>query len=109
MKIFSKENALQYQQWGDRCDSWVMVDEAELSVKLERMPPGTAEQKHYHKEARQFFFILRGTAIFEIEDEKISVDPDQGIHIQPRIKHKIYNGGERDLEFILSSQPSTKN
>ena len=109
MKIFSKEHALQYQQWGDRCESWVMVDEEGLLVKLERMPAGTAEQKHYHKQSRQFFFILKGKAIFEINEEQVALEQDQGVHIHPLVRHKICNAGDSDLEFILSSQPSTKN
>jgi mannose-6-phosphate isomerase-like protein (cupin superfamily) len=109
MTIVSKENALQYQQWGDHCDSWILVDEETLSVKLERMPPATAEQKHFHSLAGQFFFILKGRAVFEINEEKILVETDHGIHIRPLIKHKICNQEETDLEFILSSQPSTRN
>ena len=109
MNIVSRENALQYQQWGDRCESWNMVDEEAFSVKLEQMPPGTSEQKHYHRLASQFFFILKGRAVFEIEDEIVSADTGQGIHIRPLVKHKIRNEEETGLEFILSSQPSTRN
>ena len=105
----SRDNALRYQQWGDHCDSWAMVDEETLSVKLERMPPGTSEQKHFHQSANQFFFILKGKAIFEINDKKIMVNAQQGIHIRPMEKHKICNAEDEDLEFILSSQPSTRN
>ncbi|MBS1565558.1 MAG: cupin domain-containing protein, partial [Bacteroidetes bacterium] len=80
MELLSRESCLEHYQWGDACDGWSLVDEPSLSVKLERMPPHTAEQLHYHERARQFFFILRGEAIFEIENERIAVPAQKGIH-----------------------------
>jgi mannose-6-phosphate isomerase-like protein (cupin superfamily) len=104
-----KENALKHYQWGEACDGWNLVDENMLSVKLERMPPNTAEQKHFHRQAQQFFFILKGEAVFEIGDEKFLVKTNHGIHIEPMQEHRIINETHSDLEFILSSQPSTSN
>ncbi len=73
------------------------------------MPPGTSEALHYHQYAQQFFFILKGTASFEIETESIIVEAQEGIHIPAGKKHRISNPAGEDLEFILSSQPSTKD
>lgn len=103
----SKYEPLQHYQWGDACDGWNLVDETSLSIKQERMPAGTSEAWHYHQYAQQFFFILEGTATFEIEDEAIVVKAQEGIHIQPGQKHRISNQSATDLVFILSSQPST--
>lgn len=109
MNVVSKSNALKHYQWGENCDGWNMVDESSLSVKLERMPPHTAEQKHLHQHAQQFFFILKGEAVFEIQQERVYVKSDQGIHIKDGLEHRILNESNEDLEFILSSQPSTYN
>jgi mannose-6-phosphate isomerase-like protein (cupin superfamily) len=109
MKIASKDNPLKHYQWGDNCDGWNLVDESSLSVKLERMPPHTAEQKHFHEKAQQFFYILKGEAVFEIERERITVKQEQGIYLKPGKLHKIINENDEDLEFLLSSQPSTAN
>lgn len=107
MNIVSKNNPLKHYHWGDGCDGWNLVDESSLSVKLERMPPHTAEQKHFHEKAQQFFFILKGEAVFEIQRERITVKKEQGIHIRPGKLHQIMNESNEDLEFLLSSQPST--
>jgi len=109
MRILSSETALSHQYWGDLCESWVWVDEDSLSVKREKMPAGKSEQIHYHKKARQFFYILRGRAVFEINQERFTVETGQGIYIRPLEKHKISNEGETELEFILSSAPSTRD
>lgn len=99
---------LKHYQWGNACDGWNLADNAALSVKQERMPAGTAEALHYHQFAQQFFFILKGTATFEIEGETIIVNEQEGIHIQAGKKHRISNTTASAIEFILSSQPSTE-
>jgi mannose-6-phosphate isomerase-like protein (cupin superfamily) len=123
--------------WGEQCDGWNLVDSPELSVKMERMPPHTAEQEHFHQFARQFFFILKGTAViyfagvylekipsnekplmmglrpavpwtaFDTEEGRVELNPQEGLEIRPGLRHRIENEGEEDLEFILCSQPST--
>jgi mannose-6-phosphate isomerase-like protein (cupin superfamily) len=109
MKVVSKHNPVKHYQWGNTCDGWNLVDENSLSVKQEKMPAGTSETKHYHQYAQQFFYILTGTATFEVATELIEVNAGQGLHIPPTIKHKIINNTLQDLEFLLCSQPSTIN
>lgn len=103
----SIQNPLKHYQWGDACDGWNFVDETSLSVKQEKMPTGTSEALHYHQHAQQFFFMLKGSAMFEIENENIIVNEQEGIHIQAGKKHRIINHTSSAIEFILSSQPST--
>ena len=107
--VVSKYQPLKYYQWGNVCDSWDLVDNSGLSVKQELMPPGTSEQLHYHQLSQQFFFILKGTATFEVEGKQIEVSVHQGWQIHAGEKHRIINKGNINLEFILCSQPSIKN
>jgi mannose-6-phosphate isomerase-like protein (cupin superfamily) len=106
--IIDKVNALHYL-WGNNCDSWVLNDTPELSIKLESMPPGTKEMLHYHEKAQQFFFILKGTASFYSDDKKHILAPQQGITVLPDQKHFIANETDGVLEFLVISQPSTHN
>ncbi len=107
MTKVSTDQPLKHYPWGDGCDGWNFVDEPSFSVKQEKMPAGTAEALHYHKHAQQFFFILKGVVSFEIDTELITVNEQEGIHIPAGKKHRILNQTTADLEFILSSQPST--
>jgi mannose-6-phosphate isomerase-like protein (cupin superfamily) len=109
MAITSKYDPLRHYQWGDACDGWILVDTEALSVKQERMPAHTAEALHYHKQSQQFFFILKGIATFEVEGKSFTVQAEHGFHINAGEKHRIINNMAEDLEFILSSQPSTNN
>lgn len=107
IQAVSKTNPLKHYIWGKGCDGWNFVDQPNLSVKQERMPAGTAEALHYHKHAQQFFFILSGTATFQIEDSTLSVRKGEGLHIEAGKKHRIINDTKEALEFILCSTPST--
>jgi len=107
MSLVSKQHHKGHYTWGDGCDGWILVDTTELSVKQERMPAFTAETLHYHQHAQQFFFILKGTAVFEVEGMVYTVATGQGFHIAAGKKHRIVNKSGEDLEFMLSSQPAT--
>ena len=107
MKI-DKNNSEHYK-WGNNCDGWKYLDRDNLSVIREKMPPDTAEVIHYHKTATQFFYILRGIATFNIGDKTFTINENEGIEIAPLKKHKISNQTKNDLEFIVISQPTTKN
>ena len=106
--VFSRDNCKEYYTWGDNCKGWTFIDDS-VSVKQESMPAGTREQRHYHEKAAQYFFILKGTATFEMEGDVIEAGAQKLIMIKPLQKHLISNNGEDDLEFILFSNPSTSN
>ncbi len=102
--ITSVENAEHYT-WGNACDGWHLLRTDSLSVIQERMPPGTAEQIRYHNRAQQVFYILSGTATFEVEGEMKMVNAGQSIHIPKGFKHRIQNNGAADLHFLVISEP----
>lgn len=106
--IKSKENS-QHYIWGNNCDSWILNDSQNLSVKQEMMPPGTSEKLHFHENSQQFFYILKGEAIFFINDEKHFVKTGESITIFAKSKHYISNESTVTLEFLVISNPSTNN
>lgn len=106
--IRSKNNSEHYI-WGDHCDSWVLKDTPGLSIKQEKMPSGTAEKLHFHKMASQFFYVLKGEAVFYVNDEKFSVKEGESISILPDVQHFIANEAIKDLEFLVISNPSINN
>ncbi|HEX2984678.1 MAG TPA: cupin domain-containing protein [Ignavibacteriales bacterium] len=106
MKAINESNAAHYK-WGDSCDGWHFLQTNDLAVIKEKMPPHTAERLHYHEKARQFFFILSGEAVFEIEGKRYKAAANEGMHIEPKAKHKIINESGSDLKFIVISQPES--
>lgn len=93
--------------WGEVCDGWHLLKTDSLSVIQERIPSGKGESLHFHHKSQQFFYILSGSATFEIEGEFFEINVNEGIHIKPMQKHKISNLGDEDLTFLVVSEPKS--
>lgn len=107
-KIATIETA-QKHMWATDCGSYTLVATDTLSVKQEVMKWGTRERLHKHIHAQQFFFVLKGIAVFYVDQERFEVSEGQGIQIDPGQQHYVENAGAKDLEFLVISQPSTIN
>jgi mannose-6-phosphate isomerase-like protein (cupin superfamily) len=103
----SKNNA-QHYTWGDGCDGWILLGQDKLSVIHERMPPGTSEVRHFHRVARQFFFVLRGNLTIEVNGRLIELSGEEGLEVAPGMVHQVMNRSDRDVEFLVISHPNTK-
>jgi quercetin dioxygenase-like cupin family protein len=99
---------VEHYQWGTACDGWRLLGSPSLTVIQERMPPHATETIHYHINAQQFFFILKGSLTFEVEKEVFVVKEGQGFHIVLQTIHKVMNNSEEDVHFLVISEPSTK-
>lgn len=106
MKI--SKNSAEHYIWGDQCDGWHLVKGADLSIIHERMPANTSEIKHYHEHARQFFFVLSGTATMIMDDQEITIHPQEGLEISPLVPHQMCNKSSDAVEFLVISQPNGK-
>ena len=94
--------------WGEVCDGWHLLKRDDMSVIQERVPAGGAEVMHYHKVARQFFYILDGEGTMVFEDQVIVLEKGQGIEIAPKVKHQFKNQSSSDVYFLVVSSPSTR-
>jgi mannose-6-phosphate isomerase-like protein (cupin superfamily) len=102
--VVDRDSARHYV-WGGVCDGWHLLDNAALSVIEERVPPGAAEMRHCHTRARQFFYVLSGTATLEVENAPHRLNPGQGLHVPPGVAHRLRNDEKTDLRFIVISSP----
>lgn len=67
------------------------------------VPAGGATQRHYHKLAEEFYFILEGTGAMEIDGETRDVGPGDAILIPPRAWHTIM--AREALRFLCCCAP----
>lgn len=103
-KKVSRQNAPHYQ-WSSVCDGWHLLRHAALSVIEERVPPGAGEVSHYHEHARQFFYILQGEALIELNNMQYRLQEGEGLHIAPGQIHRLSNDTEVELRFLVVSAP----
>jgi mannose-6-phosphate isomerase-like protein (cupin superfamily) len=100
--MISKEN-MEHYRWGEDCDGWHLVKHSQLSIIQKRMPPGTSEVKHFHRQFSQFFIVLSGVATLEIAGKREILQSHQGYAVSAGNPHCIFNEAEQDLEFLVVS------
>lgn len=93
--------------WGAGCTAWPLTEGPELSVKLEEMPPGTAEQRHRHARARQLFFVLSGLLEMELAGTVFEIGAEQALEVPPGAPHQARNPGRDPVRFLVISSPPT--
>ena len=93
--------------WGKdcNCDGWHLVKNLQLSVIQERMPAGATEVRHFHHHARQFFYILAGQAVMEVNSRPIALNAGEGAWIPAGAAHQMRNDSEEEVHFLVISQP----
>ena len=100
-------NNAEHYRWGSDCDGWHLLRNERLSVIEERMPPGTSETPHYHSRAQQFFYLLTGEALLEVNGTEVRLSPREGLHIPAGATHRITNASEEPIEFLVISEPQS--
>ncbi len=105
--VMSRQTAEHYTWGGGNCDGWHFLKSQDLSVILERVPPGGSEVKHYHRKSHQFFFVLSGRATLELDGQKLTISSHQGCSVAPGVAHRLSNpaGEKEDLVFLVVSSP----
>ena len=107
MSIINTSRAAHYH-WQGTCDGWPLVAAQGLSVKQERMPPGTSEDCHFHARARQFFYVLSGALCMDLDGEVFHLGAQDGLEVAPNTPHQARNESKSDVEFLVISAPGTQ-
>jgi mannose-6-phosphate isomerase-like protein (cupin superfamily) len=69
------------------------------------MPAGTAEVRHSHVRARQFFYVLEGEFTIEIEHHDFVLQRGEGIEVSPGQQHQASNKSAAPVRISVTSQP----
>jgi mannose-6-phosphate isomerase-like protein (cupin superfamily) len=67
------------------------------------LPAGCATQRHYHKASEEFYFILEGSALMEIDSETREVTAGDAILIPRHSWHQIT--AHEPLRFLCCCAP----
>ncbi|MEQ1860692.1 MAG: cupin domain-containing protein [Chthoniobacteraceae bacterium] len=73
------------------------------SLAEARVPAGSATQRHHHKLAEEFYFILEGRGTMELDGATREVGPGDCVLIPPGAWHTIAAG--EDLRFLCCCAP----
>ncbi len=95
----------EHYPWGEGCQGWHLARSERLSVIQEEMPLGTEEVRHYHHHAEQFFFVLAGQAVLELDGHEHYLGPQDGLHVPAGKPHQLRNQASQTLSFLVISTP----
>ena len=101
----SRANAEHYV-WGQVCDGWHLVRSADMSIIQERVPPGAREVRHYHVHAWQFFYVLSGEAVLEVDGQRHVLMAQVGLEVPAGTPHQMLNQASEDVHFLVISRSS---
>jgi mannose-6-phosphate isomerase-like protein (cupin superfamily) len=100
-----RKSTAEHYIWGNHCDGWHLVKNPQLSVIQECMPASTSEVRHFHHHAQQFFYVLAGEAVMEVDSRSIILNAGEGIWIPAGTAHQIRNDSADEVHFLVISQP----
>lgn len=69
------------------------------------LAPGSATERHYHRESEEIYFILAGSGSMEIDDETRLVVPGDAVLIPPGAWHQIRCNSNTNLTFLCCCAP----
>jgi mannose-6-phosphate isomerase-like protein (cupin superfamily) len=70
------------------------------------IPPNCSSRPHFHPNAEETYYILKGNGRMIIDGAKYNVRPGDAILILPPENHQIFTDGDEDLEFIVVCAPA---
>jgi len=106
MKIVNTGNSEHYD-WGINSEGWHLLKSESLSIIEENVPPNESEERHYHNEAQQFFYVLTGIASLELNGSVFEIPAGSGIHVPAKEPHQLMNRSSKNLRFLVISQPKS--
>ena len=72
----------------------------------ERCPPGFSSRRHKHTQAHETFYVLEGSATFELGDDVFEGKSGDLFHIPPNVPHKVTAGGH-GIRMLMVFSPAT--
>ena len=105
MKI-SVNNA-PYFAWGDDCHGWWLKKNGDFTVIFESMPKDTSEIAHFHEYSEQFFYVIEGELVIEVETVQHRLKKQESIIIAPKMVHRVFNDSDCIVKFLVVSCPDS--
>jgi mannose-6-phosphate isomerase-like protein (cupin superfamily) len=76
-----------------------------IDFRLSLYPPSGRVDEHTHDTAEHVYYIIRGSAVVMIGDQRHLVTEDDALYIPPQVSHSIENTGLEDLFMVVIALP----
>lgn len=78
----------------------------QCSLAEETLLPGQAVTPHHHRELEEIYYILSGSGVMTVGDEKREVAAGDAIYVPRRSRHTLENTGAEPIKLLLVCGPA---
>ncbi len=79
-----------------------------LGARLWRMPPMSANTRHKHVRAEEFYFVVEGTGRIRVGEETLTVPRLGGILVGPDMVRQIFNDTQTETLWLIVGAPDAE-
>src|SRR5947207_11548832 len=76
-----------------------------LSARLWRLPPGSANTLHKHVRQEEFYFVLEGTGRMRVGGETLTVPKYGGVLVGPEELRQVFNDTDAEVLWLIVGSP----
>jgi mannose-6-phosphate isomerase-like protein (cupin superfamily) len=76
-----------------------------LSARLWRMPPKSANTLHKHIRAEEFYFVLEGIGRMRVGEETLTVPKYGGVLVGPEQLRQVFNDTDAEVLWLILGAP----
>ena len=76
-----------------------------LSARLWRLPPQSANTLHKHMRQEEFYFVLEGTGRLRVGDETLTVPRYGGVLVGPDQLRQVFNDTDAEVLWLIIGAP----
>lgn len=76
-----------------------------LSARLWRLPPDSANTLHKHIRQEEFYFVLEGTGRLRVGEETLTIPKHGGVLVGPDQLRQVFNDTEEEVLWLIVGGP----
>ncbi|HEU6449039.1 MAG TPA: cupin domain-containing protein [Verrucomicrobiae bacterium] len=76
-----------------------------LSARLWRLPPKSANTLHKHIRQEEFYFVLEGTGRIRVGDETLTIPKYGGVLVGPDRLRQVFNDTDAEVLWLIVGAP----
>lgn len=76
-----------------------------MSARLWRLPPNSANTLHKHIRQEEFYFVLEGLGRMRVGDERLTVSKYGGVLVGPDQLRQVFNDTDTEVLWLIVGAP----
>jgi mannose-6-phosphate isomerase-like protein (cupin superfamily) len=78
----------------------------QCSLAEETLPPGRSVTPHHHAVLEEVYYVLSGTGVMQVGDERREVGAGDAVYIPRGSRHTLTNTGAEEMKILLVCGPA---